>query len=507
MPRDLSLQLSETLGAKDETLAIAFAGKRLSWTWLAEAAQACDAALERYGIGEGQPVGLVSRNRPAHVAAVAGLAATRRTTCMIYSAQAPAAIAAEISRLAAPAVLADPQDWTPEVTAAVAATGALGLAISDAPERLVEVVVAPAHRGDRVHKPPCPEIAFELLSSGTTGAPKRLPLSWAAVNAAVEDAGASYAGSARRDAPIIMLHPLGNVAGLTYVAPALAYRQPMVLLEKFTVEGWTRAVRDYRPVRAALPPAAVQMVLDARPPREDLASLSLIAVGGARISTELQEAFEAVYGIPVLPAFGATEFGGVIANWTLDGYRALGASKRGSAGRPSRGVALRIIDPETGGQAAPGAIGLLEARVDRIGPDWIRTNDLASLDEDGFLFLHGRADAAINRGGFKVAPEVVAEALRGHPAVADAAVVGVPDARLGEVPAAAVEIRHGASEPSPEELEVFLRQRLLAYQIPAFLRIVPALPRNASMKIALPEVRKMFDAASGPETTPGPASP
>jgi acyl-CoA synthetase (AMP-forming)/AMP-acid ligase II len=491
---DLSAQIREALGKDGGAPAIAFQGRWRNWAWMASFAAALDAALSVRGLGRDTPVALVARNRPAHVAALAGLLATHRTTCMVYSAQAPAAVAADVARLSAPAVLADPEDWTPAVSDAVAATGALGLEISEAADPVREVAPPQAASGETALKAPAPEVACELLSSGTTGAPKRVSLSWAAATSAVADAGAVYAGSGRRDAPIIMVHPLGNVSGLSYIAPALAFRQPIALLEKFTVEDWTQAVRDYHPVRAALPPAAIRMLFDARPQRADLASLTLIAAGGARIEPELQDAFEAAYGVPVLTAFGATEFGGVVANWSLDEYRRLGAVKRGSAGRPSPRVALRIVDRDTFQVLPPDAVGLLEARVDRLGPDWIRTNDLASLDADGFLYLHGRADDAINRGGFKVVPDVVAQALRAHPAVAEAAVVGIPDARLGETPVAAVELRHDARAPAEGELTAFLRERLTAYQIPVQIRIVPALPRNTAMKVSTPEVRRLFEA-------------
>lgn len=500
MPSELSELLSERLWMVGAEPALAFEGHWRSWSWLAHVACAIDTALTDAGIGQGQPIGLIARNRPAHVAAMAALISTRRTTCMIYSAQSPAAMAAEVKGLSAPALLADPQDWTDEVRAAAEAIGALGLAISADTAQRVEVVTPPS-RSPGAHKPPAPDVAFEFLSSGTTGAPKRLPLTWVTVNAVVDGAATTYAGSGRRDAPLVMIHPLGNIAGMAYLAPALAYGQPMVLLERFTVEDWTRAVREHRPVRAALPPAAVQMLLDAHASREDLSSLNLIAVGGARIAPELQEAFEAAYGVPILTAFGATEFGGVIAHWSLEEYRRVGASKRGSAGRASAGAALRIVDPETFTALGAGAVGLLEAQVDRIGPDWIRTNDLASLDADGFLYLHGRADAAINRGGFKVVPEVVSTALRTHPAVADAVVIGLPDARLGEVPAAAVELRKGIDAPSPDALKTWLRDRLLAYQVPVEIRIVEALPRNASMKVSMPETRRLFTPHPIPEAS------
>jgi long-chain acyl-CoA synthetase len=233
------------------------------------------------------------------------------------------------------------------------------------------------------------------------------------------------------------------------------------------------------------------MVFDADPPKDALASLSLIAVGGGKLDADLQRAFETRFGIPVLPAFGATEFAGVIANWSLDAYRKYGESKRGSAGRASSGVALRIVDRETRASLSVGEVGLLEARVARIGREWIGTTDLASLDADGFLFVHGRADDAINRGGFKIVPEQIAALIRQHGAVADAVVVARPDVRLGEVPVAAVELRAGMTTTSTELL-IYLRDRVAAYQMPVEIRVLATLPRNGSMKIAIAEVREIM---------------
>jgi long-chain acyl-CoA synthetase len=136
---------------------------------------------------------------------------------------------------------------------------------------------------------------------------------------------------------------------------------------------------------------------------------------------------------------------------------------------------------------------VLEACVQRVSDDWIRTTDLASLDADGFLYLHGRADSAINRGGFKVLPEEVAHVLRQHAKVADAAVIGLADARLGQVPVAAVEPRQGTDAPTEDELEAYARSKLIAYQVPVRFLVLDTLPRNTSMKVSLPELRKMFE--------------
>jgi acyl-CoA synthetase (AMP-forming)/AMP-acid ligase II len=233
------------------------------------------------------------------------------------------------------------------------------------------------------------------------------------------------------------------------------------------------------------------MILDAHVAPHRLSSLKVIGVGGAQLHEALRTEFEARYGTVLVPAYGATEFGGVIASWNLDEYRELGPRKRGSVGRTRPGVTLRIVNRDSGAVAATGEIGILEAQVDRVGPEWIRTTDLAWLDADGFLFLAGRDDAAINRGGFKIVPDIVADVLRKHPAVADAAVFGVPDRRLGEVPVAAIELLPGLAAPDPSAFEALCREHLLAYQVPVRYVVMPSLPRTDSMKVELGKLREM----------------
>jgi long-chain acyl-CoA synthetase len=136
----------------------------------------------------------------------------------------------------------------------------------------------------------------------------------------------------------------------------------------------------------------------------------------------------------------------------------------------------------------------LEAKVAAISPDWIRTTDIASIDADGFVTLHGRADGAINRGGFKILPETVRRVLISHPAVRDACVVGVPDKRLGQVPFAAIEVPPGQSVPADDELKDLVRQSLPVYNVPVAFAAVDELPRNPALKVSLPAVAALYDA-------------
>ncbi|RZI81892.1 MAG: long-chain fatty acid--CoA ligase, partial [Microbacterium sp.] len=114
---------------------------------------------------------------------------------------------------------------------------------------------------------------------------------------------------------------------------------------------------------------------------------------------------------------------------------------------------------------------------------WLRTSDLAHLDEDGFLYIDGRADDAIVRGGFKVQPETVCNALRAHGSVHDATVYGRSDDRLGQVPVAVIELVQDAQPVDENELKDFLRTRLTGYEVPVTIHTVDALPRGASLKV------------------------
>jgi long-chain acyl-CoA synthetase len=128
-----------------------------------------------------------------------------------------------------------------------------------------------------------------------------------------------------------------------------------------------------------------------------------------------------------------------------------------------------------------------------IGPDWIRTTDIASIDADGFVTLHGRADGAINRGGFKILPETVRRVLISHPAVRDTCVVGVSDERLGQVPFAAIEVTPGMPVPSDDELKELVRQQLPVYNVPVAFTVVDQLPRNPALKVSLPAVAALYE--------------
>ena len=375
---------------------------------------------------------------------------------MIYSFQSPDAIGRDIEKLGLAAVVADREDWTAPVIAAAKRAGSAGVAVS-LREPTVELVAGLELVDDtRQHAQSDGAAGLHVLTSGTTGPPKRQ-----AINAPVlERTVFSVTGgqASPDDPPELIYWPLGGIGGVCQLVTGVYVGKRMVLLEKFSVAGWVRAVKTYGIARSGVQPAVVKMLLDADLPKGDLASLQFIMSASGPLDPETRDAFEQRYGIPVLLAYGATEFAGSVCTWTPDLYREFGASKRASSGKALPDTEVRIVDPETGAEVATGEQGLLEARIASINPDWVRTTDLASIDADGFITLHGRADGAINRGGFKILPETVRRVLVSHPAVRDACVVGVRDDRLGEVPFAAVEITPGAPVPSEAELQQLVRR-------------------------------------------------
>jgi acyl-coenzyme A synthetase/AMP-(fatty) acid ligase len=234
-------------------------------------------------------------------------------------------------------------------------------------------------------------------------------------------------------------------------------------------------------------------------PREDLSSIVAFRSGTAPLDPALAAEFQARYGIPVLQNYGATEFAGGVAGWTNDDYKVFGDRKIGSVGRLNPGIEGRIVDPASGAEAPVGETGVLELKAKHLGDGgWVRTTDLAVLDADGFLFIRGRADNAINRGGLKVSPDEVVRALEAHPSVAEASVVGLSDPRLGQVPVAALRAKPGTQQPSDGELSGFLRQTLSPYQVPVLYRWVDTFPRTVSLKIDQAEVRSLFAAMEAP---------
>jgi long-chain acyl-CoA synthetase len=487
MTHPLRRRIADVLDLDPGASAIQYEGQCVSWGALGEYARQISSLVTQRAGGVHPRVGIMLRNRPAHVGALLGVLLAGGTVVVINPSRGDDRTRADITALQLPVIIGESDDVAALVTPSPTTTV---VTIADVARRPEVATSSAAGATD----PGRPGVAVWMLTSGTTGPPKRVDLTYDMLAHSVigDDPALSPAPTELRRGVAIVNSPLVHVGGVFRVLLCIAEARPFVLLQRFELDRWADAVREHRPRAVSLVPTALRMVLHSDLTREDLASVRAVTSGTAPLSADDADAFTEKFGIPVLTSYAATEFGGGVAGWTLADHQKYWQSKRGSVGRANPGAQLRVVDDD-GNPVGPDEPGLLEVKPAQLGPDadWMRTTDVARIDADGFLWILGRADQAIIRGGFKVIPDDVRSALERHPAVQGAAVVGRPDARLGETPVAMVELRHDASVESGELIE-FLRTRLARYEIPTDIAVVDTIPRTPSGKPDLGAVRAHF---------------
>jgi long-chain acyl-CoA synthetase len=473
---------------------IEFDKRWYTWGELRRVAEQLSALIAASGADPRASVAFAPRNRPSALASLLGLIADGRTIQMIYAFQSPAGVARDLLRLKPAVFIASHQDLSAEILEVARSEGIAVIAISEM-QAAAQPGFERTQRATDHQAPARPQI--QILTSGTTGAPKQFPIRYELI-ASYLSAGtvlyASHGADLSSMPPVLLFFPIGNITGIYSTVPTLILGMRVVLLDRFTLDGWRDHIRRFQPAQTGMPAAGIQMVLDADIPPAELACIKSCGTGAAPLDPAVQRAFEQRYNIPILLAYGATEFGGRVVAMTAALYAEWGKRKLGSVGRPVAGANVRVIDPTTGATLPADQEGLLEVVSPHMGPDWIRTTDIGVIDQDGFVFLRGRADGAIMRGGFKILPETIERALLLHPAISVVSVIGVSDRRLGETPAAAVLLKPGAAAPSISELEAHLRRHVLATHIPAHWRFVEELPMTPSMKIDRRAVRALFEA-------------
>ncbi|AIT80034.1 class I adenylate-forming enzyme family protein [Novosphingobium pentaromativorans] len=479
--------------------ALEFGREWLTWEELDRRSRKLCDLLDAIGAGPDTRIGVLLRNHCDLVPVLLGLFRSGRCLASLNAVSPDAKLADDIRDAAVPVLVACGADWErPDILAAAREAGSAIVSIDGSGMSVTESAIS-----SDAQRRMAPGVAIEMLSSGTTGKPKRIPLPRRNLERALAGA-ASYEKGRDPDAPpalrsgvAVVTAPLAHIAGITGVMNNLLAGRKVCLIERFTVEGFRDAVVRHRPKVAGAPPSALRMILDADIPKEDFSSLVAYRTGTAPLDPALADAFYEKYGIPVLQNYGATEFAGGVAGWTLQDFKAHWKDKYGAVGRLNANVEAHVVDPDSGEELAPGEQGLLELRAPNVGDGktWVRTTDLAVIDAQRFLYIKGRHDGAIIRGGFKIMPDDVIKAMQSHPAVREASVVALPDRRLGQVPAAAWIAKDGVDAPDEAAFREWLKEKLLPYQVPTRLLQVDDLPRTPSLKPSLPDVRALFETA------------
>ncbi|MFD9111808.1 long-chain-fatty-acid--CoA ligase [Streptomyces bottropensis] len=339
------------------------------------------------------------------------------------------------------------------------------------------------------------DVAVLLYTSGTTGRPKGATLTHGGLRHNTEVNTVHVQRMTREDVVVGCL-PLFHIFGqICTMSVAVRAGASLTLIPRFEPQAVLDAVaRDRATVFEGVP--TMYAALLQHPTEADVSTLRMCVSGGASLPVEILHGFERRFGCAVLEGFGMSETSPVVTFNHPDRPR-----KAGSIGTPIQDVEVRLLD-DKGQDVAPGEVGELAVRGPNVMkgywnrpeetaaaiPDgWLRSGDLARRDEDGYLYIVDRKKDMIIRGGYNVYPREIEEVLHEHPAVALAAVVGVPHTHLGEEIAAAVVLRPGA-QADPGELREFVRDRVAAYKYPREVWLVDTLPTGPSGKILKREI-------------------
>jgi len=349
---------------------------------------------------------------------------------------------------------------------------------------------------------------YQMYTSGTTGRPKGAVLTHSAVTANAEQITLEIsAAPGERD---LIVAPLYHAAAAISSFAVVVWGGCLYIHEEFNPVEVVRALSEEGVVVTTLVPAMIQACLVYVPDIEkrNFDSLRTIVYGASPIAEDTLRKAAAVFGCDFIQAYGMTETTAVLTFLLPNDHRRALKEKPDlllSAGRPVVGTEIRIVDEDDKPQPN-GTIGEITGRGPQLMrgywnlPDesawalrggWMHTGDAGILDDDGYVYVQDRVKDMIVSGGENVYPRVVEEVLFKHPAIADAAVFGVPDEQWGETVKAVAVLREGASATEEEIIE-FCRDKLGGYERPRSVDFIGALPRNPSGKVLKRELREPY---------------
>jgi acyl-CoA synthetase (AMP-forming)/AMP-acid ligase II len=359
------------------------------------------------------------------------------------------------------------------------------------------------------------DITILMYTAGTTGRPKGVPLR--------HDAFVSYVlGNVEPASPEIeernlLTVPLYHVAGIQAMLAAIYGGRTLVMMRQFEVEEWLKTVQHEKATRAMLVPTMLKNVIDYPDfAKYDLSSLQVVTYGAASMPFEvISKAIQVMPWVKFINAFGQTETASTITALGPEDHVIEGTDEEKekklkrlsqSIGKPLPDVEVKILD-EQGKELPPFEVGEIVAKGSRImtgywhdeqktkqafTPDgWLITSDRGWRDEDGYIFLAGRGDDMIIRGGENISPEEVEDVLHSHPKVEEAAVIGVTDPEWGQQPLAVVVLKKG-QVATAEELMEYCRSKLASFKRPRSVVFVDSLPRNPMGKVLRKALREQY---------------
>ena len=467
----------------------------LDYSQLREAAGRVVSLLSTLGVVPGDRVGIMLPNVPAFPIAFYGALASGAVVVPMNPLLKSREVSFYLGNSGAKVLFA----WhaaAEEAAKGAAATGTAVVTVEDPDMSSVLAGLLAVHvRADRADD----DDAVILYTSGTTGQPKGAQLTHANLARNAELTVETLLGTTPDDVVMGCL-PLFHVFGLTCGLNAtIAGGGTLTLLPRFDPgKALSIIARDRVTVFEGVPTMYAAMLHHPDSATADVTSLRICVSGGAAMPVEILHSFEKTFGCMILEGYGLSETSPVASFNHPNMER-----KPGSIGTPVRGVEMRLVGPD-GADVPPGDVGEIairghnvmkgywgkpEATAEAIPDGWFRSGDLARVDEDGYYFIVDRKKELIIRGGYNVYPREIEEVLYEHPAVAEAAVVGLAHSELGEEVGAAVALKPGATA-TPEELRDYVKQRVAAYKYPREVWLVDELPKGPTGKILRREVRR-----------------
>ncbi|SPM38297.1 Acyl-CoA synthetase (AMP-forming)/AMP-acid ligase II [Mycobacterium numidiamassiliense] len=491
----LSANLVASKERNPDHVALRCDGLQFSFAELHDAAARVATLLEQAGIEPGDRVGIMLPNTPAFAIAYYGIMYRGAVAVPMNPLLKSREVSFYLSNSGARALFAAPA-FADEATAGAADARARCWLVDDA--RLMKMIAglpaqdSPVDRDDD-------DVAVILHTSGTTGKPKGAMLTHANLGRNAEVAVRTLVETGPDDVVMGCL-PLFHVFGLTCgLNGAVLAGATLTLIARFDPRKALEVIeRDGVTVFEGVPTmySALLSVADQAAP-DATRSLRTCVSGGAALPVQVLTDFEKAFGCAVLEGYGLSESSPAAAFNHPHRPR-----KAGSIGTPIEGVEMRVVDLD-GVEVPQGAAGeiqirghnvmkgywnLPDATAATITPDgWLATGDVGRVDEDGYFYIVDRTKDLIIRGGYNVYPREIEEVLYEHPAVAEAAVIGIPHDALGEEVGAAVALKKGAAVTA-DELRDYLKARVAAYKYPRLVWLVDALPKGPTGKLLKREI-------------------
>ncbi|WP_369201529.1 AMP-binding protein [Streptomyces sp. PU-14G] len=523
-PETLLHAFRAAVGEVPERTALAYFDGRLSYAETDALSDAVAAHLAGRGLRHGDRVAVMLQNTPHYVLALLGAWKAGGTVVPVNPMYKEREVAHVLADAEVSALVCSDRAWGSHLRATVADTGVhtvltaceRDLQTRDDARVLDFARCAPAHDATDLlaaarSGAPAPaareltgaDIALISYTSGTSGTPKGAMNTHAniAFNAERQRVGSGLP----EGSTVFALAPLFHITGMVaQLSGCLANKGTLVLAYRFDAGVVLDAFLEHRPAFTVGPSTAF-MALAAHPDvtREHFASFRHISSGGAPLPPALVEKFRAAFGPYIGNGYGLTECTAPCASVPPGKEAPIDpASGTLAVGVPGPDTLVRILD-EGGAPVPLGQQGEIAVRGPQVVPGYwrrpeesaagmpdgeLRTGDIGFMDEDGWLYVVDRKKDMINASGFKVWPREVEDVLYAHPAVREAAVVGVPHAYRGETVKAYVSLRDG-TEAAPGELSAYCKERLAAYKYPREVEILAELPKTTSGKILRRELR------------------